>query len=132
MDFYSLVRILLGAFFIFTSFSKIINPRGFQIVMASYRVLPRPLLILASYGIMLAELIIGLSLILDYYAQIILIIALIMQVVFIIALTKLLLEKKKLENCGCFGANIKMPLSWGKIIFDAIMIVITLALLIYS
>ena len=119
MDFYSLVRILLGAFFIFTSFSKIINPRGFQIVMA-------------SYGIMLAELIIGLSLILDYYAQIILIIALIMQVVFIIALTKLLLEKKKLENCGCFGANIKMPLSWGKIIFDAIMIVITLALLIYS
>src|SRR5574342_40953 len=134
------LRILLGILFIITGALKLPNLKGFSVIVASYGLLPRKLVKPAAYIQPFVEFFVGWWILSGKYllygavAGLLLIIA---ANVFVISG---LIQKKKMENCGCYGAAIKVPLTWKKlaenIAWTVLLIVLILAarqaMLVYS
>ncbi len=109
------LRIILGLLFIITSTLKFPNLKGFAVIVASYNVLPKRFVKTAAYTQPAMEFIVGLWILSGkqlFYAAIAGFCLMMMANLFV---AKGLLEKKKLKNCGCFGANIKVPLTRKKL-----------------
>ena len=124
------LRIILGILFIVTGALKFPNLKGFSVIIASYKLLPRQLVKPAAYIQPFVEFFVGwwvLSGINLFYAAVAGLLLMIVATVFI---TKGLMEKKRLENCGCYGANITVPLSWKKFAENIIWIVLFIILII--
>ena len=125
------LRILLGILFIMTGALKLPNLKGFSVIVASYGLLPRRLVKPAAYALPIAEFFVGCWILSGKYllysasAGFLLILA---ANVFVLSG---LIQKKKIENCGCYGADIKIPLNWKKfaenIVWTALFIVLILA-----
>jgi uncharacterized membrane protein YphA (DoxX/SURF4 family) len=121
------LRILLGILFIVAGSLKLPNLKGFSVIVASYGLLPRQLVKPAAYILPFLEFFAGWWILSGKYllysasAGLLLMIAANVFVVFG------LIRKKKMENCGCYGAAVKVPLSWKKLaenIFWTLLLVI--------
>ncbi len=125
------LRIVLGILFVITGALKFPNLKGFSIIVASYGILPRWAVKPAAYAQPIIEFIVGWWILSGkqlYYAAIAgLLLMLVADVFVAIALIK----KKKMENCGCYGTAIKVPLSWKKlaenIVWTALFVILIIA-----
>ncbi len=108
------LRIILGILFIGTAALKLPNLKGFAVIVASYNILPRWMVKPAAYSLPFVEFMVGWWILsgklLLYSASA----GLALMIIADIFVLKGLLSKKKMENCGCYGTSIKVPLSWKK------------------
>jgi len=127
-----IVTIVLGILFVITGALKIPNLKGFSIIVATYNILPRQLVKPAAYIQPFVEFGTGLWLLSGvntFYAATLSLILMVTADVFVI---KGLLEKNKMENCGCFGVAIKIPLTWKKLAENIVWTLLCLYLVIIS
>ncbi|MBD3260004.1 DoxX family membrane protein [Candidatus Woesearchaeota archaeon] len=121
-----ILRIIVGAFLVFSGFMKVLNLKAFWLTVAQFnepaRKYGRPF----AYALPFIEIIIGIVLITGYYLMYSSFLTILMAILFGAMVTTALVKRKKLKNCGCFGANIKMPISWRSLVEDIIFFVAAL------
>ena len=112
----TIIRIILGVLFMMAGALKIPNLRGFSIIVATYNLLPGWLVKPAAYMQPFVEFATGLWLLSGKQVLYSSIMALLLMIAANVFVIKGLMEKKKMENCGCYGVAIKVPLSWKKLV----------------
>ena len=108
------LRIVLSLLFVITSVRKLPDLKPFSVIVASYGVLPRKLVKPAAYSQPIIELIIGLWILSGRYLFQAAIAGLLMMIVANYFVLTALIKKKKMDNCGCYGVKVKVPLTWNK------------------
>ena len=125
------LRIILGLLYIITGAIKFPNLKGFSIIVASYGIVPRKLVKPAAYAQPIIEFAVGLWILSGKYLFYAAIAGLLLMIVANVFVLSALIKKKKMENCGCYGAGIKIPLSWKKfienLVWTALFIVLAIA-----
>lgn len=118
MDYFYLfvpfLRIVLGLFFMVSGALKFPNLKKFSVIVASYGVLPRKFVKPLAYAQPFIEFLIGFWVLSGFYLFFAAIAGLIMMLVADFFVLFALLNKKKIDNCGCYGVAVKVPLSWNK------------------
>jgi len=120
------LRILLGAFLIFSGFMKMLNLNGFWMIVAQFNNLARKYGKPFAFALPFIEMIVGIILITGFYLPFYSGLTVLMALLFGIMVVTALLKKKKLKNCGCFGAKINMPLSWKSLVDDFVFFLVAL------
>ncbi len=112
--FVPLMRIVLGLLFIVTSLLKFHNLKGFSVIVASYDVLPKKLVRPLAYIQPFAEFVVGCWILSGrqlFYAAIAGLLLMVVANTFVLFA---LIKKRKMDNCGCYGVAVKVPLTWKK------------------
>jgi uncharacterized membrane protein YphA (DoxX/SURF4 family) len=102
------VRLLLGATFIFASYHKILAPAEFAKLVYGYNLFPGELINLIAIILPFVELIAGLSLILGFYPRSAAMIIMAMLLLFILILSINIARGYEID-CGCFSVNKLFP-----------------------
>jgi len=123
------LRVILGILFILTGALKFPNLKGFSVIVASYNVLPRQLVKPAAYAQPVIEFAIGWWVLSGKYLVYSAIAGLLMMIVANVFIIRGLLMKKKMENCGCYGTAVKVPLNWKKLAENIIWTVLFILLI---
>lgn len=119
VNFYSLLRILLGAFFIVSGFEKIISPyQNFLYVVQSYEIFGSPLDVFVARIVPWVELFTGVFLLLGLWTRFALRAMLLLLAGFITIVGQALIRHLPIQECGCFGELISLPLQV-VILFDS-------------
>src|SRR5574341_384065 len=109
------LRVILGILFILTGALKFPNLKGFSVIVASYGILPRQLVKPAAYVQPFIEFIVGWWILSGKYLVYSATAGLLLMLVADLFVIWGLLQKRKMENCGCYGTAVKVPLSWKKL-----------------
>jgi uncharacterized membrane protein len=99
---YRLVRIALGALFLYGGVAKLLDPRAFARIISAYDLVPEPLLPVVAIGLPALEALAGLALILDLRGSLAVIWGLFG--LFLAVLGYGILRDLDVD-CGCFGAE---------------------------
>ena len=97
-------RLILGGVFIYASIDKIVNPGDFAKIVGNYHVLPFGLENLMAIVLPWLELIAGICLIIGVMVDGSTILVVLMNIVFIFAITQALARGISIE-CGCFSVS---------------------------
>jgi len=118
------LRLVLGLLLIITALLKIPNLRGFSVIVASYGVLPKPLVKPLAYLQPLVELVAGSWILLgrQLFWGALLGCVLMLAATFFVGVA--LVQKKKVQNCGCYGVAFKIPLSWKKFVENVVWVLL--------
>lgn len=123
------IRIILGFLFIVSGMEKVISPAAnFQYVIEGYAIFPPVLAHAASVVFPWMELFTGLFIMLGLWLSQSLVSLLLMTTTFIVIVGQAIIRKLPLENCGCFGNLIHLPLQ-GVIMLDSVIFALTVLLL---
>ena len=95
-------RLILGSVFIYASFDKIVNPGDFAKIVGNYHVLPFGIENLLAIILPWVEFIAGVCLIVGVMVDGATILVILMNIVFIFAITQALARGVSVE-CGCFS-----------------------------
>ncbi len=96
------MRILLGAMFVYSGAVKIMAPVAFADSIASFAMLPLPLINVFTLGLPPFEVIVGGMLLAGRGVRLAALCSMVMMVVFLIAITQGMLRGLDID-CGCFG-----------------------------
>ena len=133
MYFVPFLRVLLGCLLIITASLKFPNLRGFSIIVASYGLLPRLLVKPAAYLQPFVEFAVGWWVLSGEYLLYGSIAGLLLMMSANVFVLWGLLQKRRMQNCGCYGAAIKIPLTWKKfgenMVWTGLFVVLILAAL---
>ncbi len=125
------LRIVLGILFIMAGALKLPNLKGFSVIVASYGLLPRKLVKPAAYVQPFVEFMVGWWVLSGKYLVYSASAGLLLMIAANVFVVYGLIQKNKMENCGCYGANIKISLSWKKfaenIVWTVMLIILILA-----
>ena len=117
-----LVRIVLGAIFIYASMDKIANMPDFAKVIFYYRILPVQMVNLLAIFLPWLEFVLGVFLIIGKFERASLLIYSTLIVVFIIALSQALIRGLDI-SCGCFSVDPSSTSEvWLRIIEDIVIL----------
>ncbi len=100
----TLLRLGLGALFIYASLGKIIDPAGFALSIDNYRMLPAFLVALMAAVLPWLELLCGLALLFDCWTPGASLLIFGMNAVFIIAIASAMARGLDI-SCGCFSTS---------------------------
>ena len=123
-----IVRIVLGFLLLYSGFAKIPDLKGFRIIVLSYGILPKSFAKLFAFFLPFVDLVAGAGLFLNLYPPWFALLFLVLLVVSTIGILILLAKKKKMENCGCFGTAVKIPIGKAKVAENTFWIVLGLFL----
>lgn len=115
-----LLRIILGALFIFASLSKIVDPAAFSRTVYHYQLLPGWVVNLVAIILPWIELLVGVLLVTGVRLGGALLVAITSLVVFLVAMSTALARGLNID-CGCFSAS-GTPLGIDRIIGDLVLI----------
>ena len=120
------LRIVIGAIFIYASADKVVCPRAFIQVVESYEILPHFLAV--PFGVVLpyVELVAGIMLVGGFRTREAATIVSALLVIFIIALTINVLRESQI-SCGCFETY-EEPIGWGTVARDVLLLIPSLIL----
>jgi uncharacterized membrane protein YphA (DoxX/SURF4 family) len=125
-----LIRVLLGLIFIVSGAEKAIGPsENFLYVIQGYAILPDVLARLAALVFPWVELFLGVFILLGLWLDWVFKGLLLMSGALILMVGQAIVRKLPLDNCGCFGNLVHLPLK-GVIILDVTIFVLTLVSLI--
>ncbi len=102
--FYLISRILLGAVFIWASWSKIMEPNSFAGIIQSYQILPQPMVNPVAILLPWVEAACGICLLSGYLVKGSVLIVDILMIIFILALTFNIYRGVDV-TCGCFSVS---------------------------
>ncbi len=124
-----IVRVGVGATFIYASLYKIVDPGAFAKSIWYYHLVPGDLINLMALILPWVELLCGLALILGVFYNGAVVLANAMTVIFIFALSATIVKGIDID-CGCFkAAKGATGSAWKSLSFDLVLIVFTLQLL---
>lgn len=128
INFMTFMRIFMAGFFLTFSFFKMLNLKAFAESYAMYDIVAKKF---NAWGYIYAfiELGLGLSFALNLSPVVVNWVTLVVMLVSIIGVLESVLNKKKIQ-CACLGAVFNLPMSTVTIVEDAIMIVMSAAMLI--
>lgn len=118
----------MAGFFLTFSFFKFLNLKGFAESYVMYDVIAKRLPIWA-YLYAIIELALGIAYLIDFYPLITNTVTFLVMTISIIGVLQSVLNKKKIQ-CACLGAVFNLPMSTVTIIEDALMILMSGAMLI--
>ena len=98
----TLIRLGLGAMFIYSAWSKLQDPRVFQTMVDNYRLLPACMTALFSVTMSMAELLVGAMFLFTKWTREAAFAPVVMLAMFLVALTQALIRDLDI-SCGCFG-----------------------------
>jgi uncharacterized membrane protein YphA (DoxX/SURF4 family) len=128
---YTVCRLLLGAVFVAASWSKILDPAGFAVIIANYQIVPPGVGQLAALFLPWLEMVCGLCLLINRWVQGAAHVVAVLMVVFMGALGYNMARGMDV-TCGCFTLTDDAPASmWLYMIRDIILLVMTLGILRY-
>lgn len=116
------------ALLLVTGALKLVDFPGFTAVVASYRVVPEPLVGVAALGVAVAELGIGLWLAAGLRLKASVRAVILLHLGYLAWLGTALLRGLALPNCGCFGVYWPRPLSPTMLLEDGLLLALALAL----
>lgn len=117
-----LLRIILGALFVYASLDKIFEPAEFANVIYNYRILPVELINCCALLVPWLELLLGVCLLLGIWLETVSLMLAALTMVFIILLATALFRGLNIE-CGCFTlSNGGDRVSWKRIAEDVIIL----------
>ena len=122
-----ILRIVLGAYLLFTGSTKALGRRALFLALLGYG-LPRNWALPFSFINPIFELAVGLALVLNKYVIIASALAAVGACAYLSLAARALAQKKRLESCGCYGA-IRVPLGWWNLAEDILWLTIALAIL---
>lgn len=123
-----LLRIVLGAVFVYAGIVKIMDPVAFAGSIAAYKILPYFGNYLAAAILPWIEVICGIMLITGYRWRSAAIIILVLNVNFLLALASTLIRGLDID-CGCFRQGGEKTSAWAAIGRDMVLLLMTLAVL---
>lgn len=123
------LRVVLGCLLIITASLKFPNLRGFSVIVASYGLLPRKLVRPLAYTQPFIEFVVGWWVLSGEFLVYSSIAGLALMVTANVFVLFALVKRKRMENCGCYGVDIKVPLSWKKFAENCVWILLFVALL---
>jgi uncharacterized membrane protein YphA (DoxX/SURF4 family) len=97
-------RLVLGGVFIYAGVLKMRSPQDFADSLASYRLVPYPIVNLWAMGLPLFELLCGLFLLTKYFCRIGLLSIMSLLIIFLGAILSAELRRVPI-SCGCFGTR---------------------------
>ena len=119
------IRILIGCLFVVSGFEKLIGPyQNFLYVVQSYEFCPTIIEDIVARVLPWIELICGVFLITGLWLKWTLRSVLILFAMFICIVGQALLRGLPIDECGCFGSLISLPLA-GVLVFDITMFFLT-------
>lgn len=98
----TLLRLGLGAMFIYSAWSKLQDPRVFQTMVDNYRMLPACMTAPFSVTMSMAELLVGAMFLFTKWTREAAFATVVMLAMFLVALTQALIRNLDI-SCGCFG-----------------------------
>lgn len=129
IKFFVIGRILIGCLFIVSGFEKLIGPyQNFLYVVQSYEFLPTLLEEIVARTLPWIELFLGVFLVVGLWLQWALRSIGVLIFLFILIVSQALLRKLPIDECGCFGGLISLPL-YAVLIFDSTLFLLTGVLL---
>ena len=129
IKFFVIGRILIGCLFIVSGFEKLIGPyQNFLYVVQSYEFLPTLLEEMVARTLPWIELFLGVFLVVGLWLKWALRSIGMVIFLFILIVGQALLRKLPIDECGCFGGLISLPL-YAVLIFDSMLFLLTGALL---
>jgi len=106
-----MIRVMLGALFIFSGFMKLTSPyQNFLYVVQSYEILMSPFDGWVARLFPWLEFFIGIFLVLGLWLEWALYGTLIMCTVFIVVVGQAMMRQLPITECGCFGEKFSLPL----------------------
>lgn len=118
-------RVLVGAVLVYAGATKAASaPEEFAIVIGSYDILPRDMVLTAATFLPWAELLLGWSLILGFQLRAAAVSSVAMFSAFLFAFISLKAKGIELPNCGCFGDGVHLTASQG-MAFDSALIALS-------
>ena len=97
----TVLRVMLGALFIFSGFEKLLDLKFFSLAIAEYQILPSFIIPSVALLLSLCELLCGTMLILDIFSRFSASVMLCMMAIFIAAITNNVMRGLE-HDCGCF------------------------------
>jgi uncharacterized membrane protein YphA (DoxX/SURF4 family) len=116
-----ILRIILGAIFIYAAIGKIADPSQFANDIAAYRLLPLYLVNIIALILPYLEILAGLGLVLGVWLDACIAIVLALIAIFIFAAGSAMLRGLNIE-CGCFTLSSNGKVGWDLITRDTVML----------
>lgn len=101
-EFIAVLRVLLGAVFVYSAWDKVLHPERFAIAVRAYEILPQSLTNVYALALAWAELLTGLLLVLGLYTRKAAAAILMLLLVFIVAIATTVVRGMVID-CGCFS-----------------------------
>ena len=108
------LRVVIGAYFIFAAVPKIVDPLAFATAIGHYQLLPHAMIHGFALTLPWLELLVGAALVVGARTRISALICGILVLMFTIAIVWALLQGLQID-CGCFGAQGGDEVSWMKV-----------------
>jgi uncharacterized membrane protein YphA (DoxX/SURF4 family) len=124
------IRLILAMLLTFSGISKMFSLKKFSIIVASYGILPRKHVKQLAYAQPFIETFVGLWLLSGIATQYSSVACLLMTLLMTFFVAWALIQKKKMENCGCYGALVQVPLSWKKLAEDLFWVALAVVLVV--
>lgn len=124
-----LLRVLLGALFIFAAFMKLRDPQQFAFAVSAFKILPDHLVILATFVVPWTELIAGTALVLGFWTRSAAVLLALLLGVFLAGIGLVLYRHMDNVNCSCFGkfeVPCKGPIGWCHVVRNSVLILLAL------
>ncbi len=125
-----LPRLFVGLILLSTGIGKLLDIPGFVLVLDAYQLTPLWMTTLLAYSLPFIEFFTGLNLLVSERSIHGVLVAVILHVLMLTAVTVTYLREIPVENCGCFGVFLARPLSFQTIVEDVFMLVISIIALI--
>jgi hypothetical protein len=123
------LRLFIALILLATAAGKLLDVRGFAVVLASYDAFPSGLLLPMAAGIPLAELLLGAWLLTGRRLAGAAAASIAMHSLYAAWSAVSVLRGIELSNCGCFGVFLARPLNWGTVAEDLVMVALSVWLL---
>lgn len=123
------IRIIIGAFFVFSGFEKLVVPvENFQAVIDSYDILNHNLVGIAALIMPWIELFAGVFTVLGLWLKVSLGVLCCMTLTFIGVVGQAIVRALPIDECGCFGESLSLPLP-AVIVMDSILCILIIILI---
>ena len=126
-----IVKIILGLLFIISGIVKLPALKKFFLIVVQYGILKGLIARIFAYSFPFIEIIVGLFLLLDLNPILFSGLVLLMILVSTSGVIYALYKKKKMDDCGCYGIAIKIPIGPKKVLENSVWILLAVYLFIF-
>ncbi|NQW29145.1 MAG: DoxX family membrane protein [Ignavibacteria bacterium] len=116
-----LLRIILGAYFLYAAIPKIFDPLAFATAISHYHILP--LFAVNAFALVVPwlELLVGVCLVVGYNIKTAALLYFILLFAFTVAVAIAVVQGLKID-CGCFGADAAEEVGWFKVFKNSLLL----------
>jgi len=130
-DYVLIARLVLGLYLFITGLLKLPDLKGFVRLVRTYggMALKYPFM---GYLMPFSELVLGVALLAPFYLPWAAAASLLMCIIYTYGVSTALIRRQKMENCGCFGTTIKVPLTKWSLVEDLVCVALSIIILVGS